>query len=86
MNEFKDSIDMLTAEVKLMKNALIGTEYGETGIVNKQIEAEAKIEELKNKVEKLEHFRTKIIAYALGVGAGAGAVVSLLTKIIISGG
>lgn len=82
MNGLKESMDSLTSEVKLMKNALIGNEYGDLGIVNRQVQAESEIIELKKEIERLKNFRTQVVSYAVGVGAGAGAVTSFLFKII----
>jgi len=58
-----------------IKQLLAGSEYGEDGLVKKQIK-------LEERVEELEELKSKIVGYAIGISAGTGGAVAGIVKLL----
>lgn len=56
----QDSLETVKDDIKVIKTALLGDQYGNTGMVNE-------IKELKKKVQILESFKNKVMWIAIGI-------------------
>ncbi len=65
----------LCKDVKEIKAALLGTEFGQSGLVKR-------VEDVEEKVETLTNFKRKIIYYAAGAAGGGSVLVQIITGAI----
>ena len=68
-------IEVLAKDVQEIKEALIGNEFGQEGLVKKVTDNEKQIEELLK-------FKQKIIAYATGAGLGSSALLNGIAEML----
>jgi len=68
-------IEVLAKDVQEIKEALVGNEFGQEGLVKKVNENEQQIAELLK-------FKQKIIAYATGAGLGSSALLNGIAEMI----
>lgn len=66
-------IEVLAKDVQEIKEALIGNEFGQEGLVKKVNQNEQQIAELIK-------FKQKIIAWATGAGLGSSALVNAIAE------
>ena len=75
LEKFEKALERQAKDISDIKQALIGTEFGESGLVNRVIKAE-------NELEELKEFKNRIVWIATGVGAGSGAGIFGILKLI----
>ena len=61
----------LSKDIQDIKTALLGSDYGDEGLVNK-------VKKNEQEIEKLVTFKTRIVAWATGAGLGYGALTNYL--------
>ena len=78
----KQTIDSLTKAVALLskdiqeiKTALLGSDYGDEGLVKK-------VKKNEEEIIKLVNLKNRLIAWATGLGMGSGALVNYLMETI----
>lgn len=76
----KQTIDSLTKAVALLskdiqeiKTALLGSDYGDEGLVKK-------VKKNEEEIIKLVNLKNRLIAWATGLGMGSGALVNYLME------
>jgi len=75
INKLEAMIEVLAKDVQEIKEALIGNEFGQEGLVKKVTQNEQQIAELVK-------FKQKIIAWATGAGLGSSALVNAIAEFI----
>lgn len=75
IHKLETMIEVLAKDIQEIKEALIGNEFGNEGLVKKVKSNEQNIAELLK-------FKQKIIAWATGAGLGSGTLVNLLMDLI----
>jgi len=75
INKLEAMIEVLAKDVQEIKEALIGNEFGQEGLVKKVNQNERQIAELVK-------FKQKIIAWATGAGLGSSALVNAIAEFI----
>lgn len=75
IHKLETMIEVLAKDIQEIKEALIGNEFGNEGLVKKVKSNEQNIAELLK-------FKQKIIAWATGAGLGSGTLVNLLMELI----
>ena len=75
INKLEAMIEVLAKDVQEIKEALIGNEFGQEGLVKKVNQNEQSIEEL-------QKFKQKVIAWATGAGLGSSALVNAIAEFI----
>lgn len=58
----QDNLDRVREDIKAIKMALLGDEYGNAGMVNE-------MKELKRKIQSLEAFKNKIVWVTIGISS-----------------
>lgn len=66
-------IEVLAKNVEEIKDALVGNEFGQEGLVKKVNKNQADIAEL-------QKFKQKVIAWATGAGLGSSALVNAIAE------
>lgn len=61
----------LSKDIQDIKTALLGSDYGDEGLVKK-------VKKNEEEIEKLVTFKTRIMAWATGMGLGSGALINFL--------
>lgn len=74
MHKFERGLDQLATDMRDIKTALLGNDYGDRGIVRRVIDNERQIEDL---IE----FKKRIYAYVGGVSAGVSIAMWLISHI-----
>lgn len=67
-------IEVLADDIKEIKKALVGSEYGDEGLVKRVANQEKQIQEL-------IRFKQRIIAWATGAGLGSGTLINIIMEI-----
>ena len=75
INKLEAMIEVLAKDVQEIKEALIGNEFGQEGLVKKVNQNEQNIAELVK-------FKQKIIAWATGAGLGSSALVNAIAEMM----
>lgn len=75
VHKLEAMIEVLAKDVQEIKEALIGNEFGQEGLVKKVTDNEKQIEELLK-------FKQKIIAYATGAGLGSSALLNGIAEML----
>lgn len=75
VHKLETMIEVLAKDVQEIKEALIGNEFGQEGLVKKVTDNEKQIEELLK-------FKQKIIAYATGAGLGSSALLNGIAEML----
>ena len=75
VHKLEAMIEVLAKDVQEIKEALIGNEFGQEGLVKKVTDNEKQIEELSK-------FKQKIIAYATGAGLGSSALLNGIAEML----
>ena len=75
VHKLESMIEVLAKDVQEIKEALIGNEFGQEGLVKKVTDNEKQIEELLK-------FKQKIIAYATGAGLGSSALLNGIAEML----
>ena len=75
VNNLEAMIELLAKDIQDIKEALLGNEFGQEGLVKKVTNNEKQIAELIK-------FKQKIIAWATGAGLGSSALVNAIAEMI----
>lgn len=75
INKLEAMIEVLAKDVQEIKEALIGNEFGQEGLVKK-------VKQNTENIEELVKFKQKIIAWATGAGLGSSALVNAIAEFI----
>ena len=75
VHKLEAMIEVLAKDVQEIKEALIGNEFGQEGLVKKVTDNEKQI-------EGLLKFKQKIIAYATGAGLGSSALLNGIAEML----
>lgn len=75
IEKLEQLIEILTKEVLEIKKALVGTEYGQQGLVNR-------IEKAEEEIYHLKDFKKKVLAWATGLGLGSSTLVNAIAELI----
>lgn len=75
LDKFEKALERQAKDISDIKQALLGTEFGETGIVNRVMRAEREIESLKD-------FKNRIKWMAVGISVGSSGITFAALKII----
>ena len=75
VNNLEAMIEILVKDIQDIKEALLGNEFGQEGLVKKVTNNEKQIAELIK-------FKQKIIAWATGAGLGSSALVNAIAEFI----
>jgi hypothetical protein len=75
VNNLEAMIELLVKDIQDIKEALLGNEFGQEGLVKKVINNEKQIAEL-------VRFKQKIIAWATGAGLGSSALFNAITEMM----
>ena len=65
------AVALMTKDIQEIKTALLGSDYGDEGLVKK-------VKKNEEEIEKLITFKTRIMAWATGMGLGSGALINFL--------
>ena len=68
-------IDVLVKDVQEIKEALVGNEFGQEGLVKK-------VNQNTESIAELVKFKQKIIAWATGAGLGSSALVNAIAEMM----
>ncbi len=75
VNNLEAMIELLAKDIQDIKEALLGNEFGQEGLVKKVTNNEKQIAELVK-------FKQKIIAWATGAGLGSSALFNAITEMM----
>ena len=75
VNNLEAMIELLAKDIQDIKEALLGNEFGQEGLVKKVTNNEKQIAELIK-------FKQKIIAWATGAGLGSSALFNAISEMI----
>ena len=68
-------IEVLAKDIQDIKEALLGNDFGNEGLVKK-------VQSNERNIAELVKFKQKIVAYATGLSVGSGALVNYLMELI----
>ena len=75
VNNLEAMIELLAKDIQDIKEALLGNEFGQDGLVKK-------VQNNEQQIEELLKFKQKIIAWATGAGLGSSALFNAITEMI----
>ena len=75
VNNLETMIELLAKDIQDIKEALLGNEFGQEGLVKKVTNNEKQIAELVK-------FKQKIIAWATGAGLGSSALFNAISEMM----
>jgi len=75
VNNLEAMIELLVKDIQDIKEALLGNEFGQEGLVKKVTNNEKQIAELVK-------FKQKIIAWATGAGLGSSALFNAISEMM----
>lgn len=75
IHKLETMIEVLAKDIQEIKEALIGNEFGQEGLVKKVTKNQTDIAEL-------QKFKQKVIAWATGAGLGSSALVNAIAEMI----
>ena len=75
IHKMESMIEVLAKDVQEIKEALIGNEFGQEGLVKK-------VNQNEQNIADLYKFKQKIIAWATGAGLGSSALVNAIAEMI----
>jgi hypothetical protein len=75
VNNLETMIELLAKDIQDIKEALLGNEFGQEGLVKKVTNNEKQIAELIK-------FKQKIIAWATGAGLGSSALFNAISEMM----
>lgn len=75
INKLEAMIEVLAKDVQEIKEALIGNEFGQEGLVKK-------VNQNEQQIADLIKFKQKIIAWATGAGLGSSALVNAIAEMM----
>ncbi len=75
VNKLEAMIEVLAKDVQEIKEALIGNEFGQEGLVKK-------VNQNTEHIAELVKFKQKIIAWATGAGLGSSALFNAISEMM----
>lgn len=75
IRKLETMIEVLAKDIQEIKEALIGNEFGQEGLVKK-------VTKNQNDIAELQKFKQKVIAWATGAGLGSSALVNAIAEMI----
>jgi len=75
IHKLETMIEVLAKDVQEIKEALIGNEFGQEGLVKK-------VSQNSENIADLQKFKQKIIAWATGAGLGSSALFNAITEMM----
>ena len=75
INKLEAMIEVLAKDVQEIKEALVGNEFGQEGLVKK-------VTQNTESIAELQKFKQKVIAWATGAGLGSSALVNAIAEFI----
>ena len=75
IHKLETMIEVLAKDVQEIKEALIGNEFGQEGLVKK-------VSQNTEQIADLQKFKQKIIAWATGAGIGSSALFNAITEMM----
>ena len=75
IHKLETMIEVLAKDVQEIKEALIGNEFGQEGLVKK-------VSQNSEHIADLQKFKQKIIAWATGAGLGSSALFNAITEMM----
>lgn len=75
VNNLEAMIELLAKDIQDIKEALLGNEFGQDGLVKK-------VQNNEQQIEELLKFKQKIIAWATGAGLGSSALFNAITEMM----
>ena len=75
VNKLEAMIEVLAKDVQEIKEALIGNEFGQEGLVKK-------VNQNTENIAELVKFKQKIIAWATGAGLGSSALFNAISEMM----
>lgn len=75
VNNLEAMIELLAKDIQDIKEALLGNEFGQDGLVKK-------VQNNEQQIEELLKFKQKIIAWATGAGLGSSALFNAITEML----
>lgn len=75
INKLETMIEVLAKDIQDIKEALLGNEFGQEGLVKK-------VNQNTENIAELVKFKQKIIAWATGAGLGSSALVNAIAEFI----
>jgi|18_taG_2_1085343.scaffolds.fasta_scaffold00258_24 hypothetical protein len=77
LDKFEGVLERQAKDLSDIKQALLGSKFGENGIVKR-------LEIAENEVRDLKGFKDRIVWITIGVGSGSGAGVFAILKLIFN--
>lgn len=75
VNNLEAMIELLAKDIQDIKQALLGNEFGQDGLVKK-------VQNNEKQIDELLKFKQKIIAWATATGLGSSALFNAVTEIM----
>ena len=75
IHKLETMIEVLAKDVQEIKEALIGNEFGQEGLVKK-------VSQNSENIADLQKFKQKIIAWATGAGLGSSALFNAISEMM----
>lgn len=75
IDKLENMIEVLAKDITEIKKALVGSEYGEQGLVKRVYRVEQEVQDLKD-------FKKKLLAWATGAGLGSSALINAIAQIL----
>ncbi len=75
IHKLETMIEVLAKDVQEIKEALIGNEFGQEGLVKK-------VSQNSENIVELQKFKQKIIAWATGAGLGSSALFNAISEMM----
>jgi t-SNARE complex subunit (syntaxin) len=75
IHKLETMIEVLAKDIQDIKEALLGNDFGNEGLVKK-------VQSNEKNIAELVKFKQKIVAYATGLSVGSGALVNYLMELI----
>lgn len=75
IRKLETMIEVLAKDIQEIKEALVGNEFGQEGLVKK-------VSQNTEQIVELQKFKQKIIAWATGAGLGSSALFNAITEMM----
>lgn len=75
IDKLESMIEILAQDITEIKKALVGSEYGDQGLVKRVTRVEEEVADLKD-------FKKKLLAWATGAGLGSSALINAVLEML----
>nr|BDD43970.1 hypothetical protein 27 [bacterium] len=87
IDKLETAVEKIQAQLQTIITALVGNDYGDSGLVKRMELLELENQQLREQNERVKtefkEFKSKLIGISIGFGAGASLIVSLLVKYVL---